>query len=293
MPPAGAVPPRGHKAPFERRTHMQSSASLKAAQTGADEPDVIVETIGEGVRRVRLNRPERLNALGFAMVQRFGQAIADASHSDARVLLVAGAGRAFCAGADLKERRTMDVEQRLAHNAAINAAINALASAPIPTVAVINGIAMGGGCEIALACDLRLASSAATIGLTESRVGAIPGAGGTQRLTRLIGAARAMQLMLTGEPVSAQRASEIGLVNEVVEPPDLDSRALELAALLASRSPLGSRHIKRLVIEGADLPLSEGLRREREALLTILASYDYAEGLAAFAEKRKPAFEGR
>jgi len=254
--------------------------------------DVVLETLAEGVLQIRLNRPERMNALGFATSQRLHEALKNATAANARVLLVRGTGKAFCAGADLKERREMDAEGRAAHNAAINAFIQALANAPLPTIAVINGAALGGGCEVALACDMRLAANDAMIGLTETRVGAIPGAGATQRLPRQIGSALALELMMTGEPITAARAAEIGLLNAAVPGEMLDEKARALATVVASRSPLGLIEIKRLVYAGFDLPLREGLQREREGLLRVLASNDYAEGLAAFAERRPPRFTG-
>lgn len=186
----------------------------------------------------------------------------------------------------------MDEAARARHNRAINAAVNALADAPMPTIAVINGLALGGGCEIALACDLRYAAEDAQIGLTEARIGAIPGAGGTQRLPRAVGASRALELMLTGEPIAGRRAEEIGLVNAAVSADRLDAHAMRVAALLASRSPTGARAAKRLVYRGLETTLAEGLEMEGEALREILASPDYAEGLAAFAEKRLPRFGG-
>ena len=252
--------------------------------------DVVLETITDGVLQIRLNRPERMNALGSEMSQRLYQVLEKAIAQKARALLVRGTGKAFCAGADLKERRGMDAEQRAAHNAAINVFIQALANAPMPTIAVINGAALGGGCELALVCDMRLAASDATIGLTETRVGAIPGAGATQRLPRYISCAIALELMMTGEPIGAARAAEIGLVNAVVPVEDLDAKALALATTLAARSAAGLREIKRLVYDGFDLPLAQGLQREREGLLRVLDSTDYAEGLAAFAARRPPRF---
>lgn len=254
------------------------------------EAGIAVEKSSDGIVRIGFNRPDRLNALGVDMVEALQAAIADAVASSARVILVRGAGRAFCAGADLKERRTMDEAARVKHNRAINAAVDALAAAPMPTIAVINGLALGGGCEIAIACDLRIAAEDAQIGLTEARIGAIPGAGGTQRLPRLIGAARALEMILTGEPVTAKRAAEIGLVNTVVPGDALDAHAQHLAAVLVSRSPTGAQTAKRLVYRGIEKPLDDGLALERDALKQILASADYAEGLAAFAEKRQPRF---
>lgn len=255
------------------------------------ESGIKVET-RDAIVEIRLNRPERLNALGVDMVDALKAAIDAAAASRARVLVVSGAGRAFCAGADLKERRTMEEAARARHNRAINAAIDALADAPMPTIAAINGIALGGGCEIALACDLRYAIEDARIGLTESRIGAIPGAGGTQRLPRVVGAARALEMMLLGEPVTGRRAAEIGLVHACVPEADLGSHVGGIAAVLAERSPSGLRTIKRLVRRGIEMSLADGLALEAAAIREVLRSTDYAEGLAAFAEKRPPRFQG-
>ena len=186
----------------------------------------------------------------------------------------------------------MDEAARMKHNRAINAAIDALAAAPMPTIAAVNGLAMGGGCEIALACDLRYAAEDAPIGLTEARIGAIPGAGGTQRMPRIIGASRALELMLTGEPITGRRAEEIGLVNGAVAADKLDAHVMRIAALIASRSPTGAQTIKRLVYRGLETSLADGLVQEGLALRDIFNSPDYAEGLAAFAEKRQPRFTG-
>lgn len=266
---------------------MRTDTKTNRADSG-----VVVERSGEGIVQIRLNRPERLNALGMDMVEALQSAIADAIADRARAVLVRGTGRAFCAGADLKERRTMDAAARVRHNRAINAAVDALAAAPMPTIAVINGLAMGGGCEIALACDLRYAAEDALIGLTEARIGAIPGAGGTQRMPRVIGAARALELILTGEPVTGKRAEEIGLVNGAVAVDKLDAHVMRIATVLASRSPTGAQTTKRLVYRGLEMTLADGLVQEGLALREILASPDYAEGLAAFAEKRQPRFGG-
>jgi len=266
---------------------MQPDLQATTADTG-----IVIEQSGQGIVQIRLNRPERLNALGVDMVDALGRAIADAVAQRVRVLIVRGTGRAFCAGADLKERRTMDETARVRHNRAINAAVDALGAAPMPTIAVINGLALGGGCELALACDLRYAAEDVQIGLTESRIGAIPGAGGTQRMPRVIGASRALELILTGEPITGSRAEEIGLVNGAVAAEKLDAHVMRIATILASRSPTGAQTTKRLVYRGLEMPLADGLMQEGLALREILASSDYAEGLAAFAEKRQPRFGG-
>lgn len=252
--------------------------------------DIVVGSTRPGVYQIRMNKPERLNALSVDMVDALKRAVEHAVASGARVLLLRGTGRGFCAGADLKERKTMDEAERLRHNRAINAAVDAVAACPVPTIAVVNGLALGGGCELALACDLRVAAQEAQIGLTEARIGAIPGAGGTQRMPRLIGAARALELMLTGEPVSAQRAEQIGLVNAALPSEELDAYVDRLAGVLASRSVRSARLLKSVVYEGLKHPIEDALVIERTALSKIFSSADYAEGLAAFAEKRPPNF---
>lgn len=249
---------------------------------------VLLETLAPGVMQIRLNRPERMNALGVQTVEALLDAIGAAA--GARVVLVRGTGRAFCAGADLKERAGMEPAARVAHNRGINAVVDALEALPMPTIAVLNGLALGGGLEMALGCDLRFAAASASIGLTETRVGAIPGAGGTQRLPRLIGTARALKMMLAGEPLDAAAALAWDVVQEVVPDDALDARVLAYATLLASRSPRGLRTLKRVVRTGMEQDLAGGLRTEREALADVFGSADYAEGLAAFAERRTPSF---
>ena len=254
---------------------------------------IVVEQSADGengIVQIRLNRPDRLNAIGVDMVDALLAAITDAIAGHARVILIRGTGRAFCSGADLKERRTMDEAARIKHNRAINAAVDALGAAPMPTICAINGLALGGGCEIALACDLRYAAEDAQIGLTEARIGAIPGAGGTQRLPRVIGATRALELILTGEPITGKRAAEIGLINAAVAAEQLDAHVIRIATVLASRSPSGARTAKRVIYGGLETTLANGLALEASALKDILTSADYAEGLAAFAEKRSPRF---
>ncbi|MCC6197492.1 MAG: enoyl-CoA hydratase/isomerase family protein [Burkholderiales bacterium] len=252
--------------------------------------DVSLDALGDGIFLIRLDRPERMNALGVATCAALEQRASEASAQRARVVIVGGSGRAFCAGADLKERKGMDLAARLAHNGAIRGAIDALANARFVTIAMLNGVALGGGLELAIGCDFRIAASGITVGLTESRVGAFPGAGGTQRLPRLIGVSRALQMMLTGEPVTSEYAFSIGLVNEVVAPDKLEPRVKDLAAMLATRSAPALAAIKRLVYTGIELPLAAALQLERAALPEMLGSADYAEGLAAFAERRQPRF---
>lgn len=251
---------------------------------------VVVDWPADGVCRLRLSNPARLNALSTAMIAALRDGIESAAGNGAGMLILVGIGRAFCAGADLKERLTQDAAAKVAHNRAISTTADALANAPMPTLAAINGVALGGGCELALACDIRFAARSATIGLTEARIGAIPGAGGTQRLPRLIGTGRAFQMMYGGEPVDAGTAFGWALVNAVFEDDRLEEEAVGFARLVASRSRCAASLLKRTVWQGIERTLAEGLELERQAVMQVLAGDDYAEGLAAFAKKRQPTF---
>ena len=266
------------------------SSSAAPFAVSSPSPTIAVDVGPSGVVTVWLNRPEQLNAMSVEMVQALLNVVDGAITAGAIALVIRAKGRGFCAGADLKERRTMTEGERYAHNRAINAAVNAVAVAPVPTIAAINGVAMGGGLELALGCDMRFAAESAKIGLTESRIGAIPGAGGTQRLPRLIGISRALEMMYSGEPVSARKAADIGLVNGCVPDENLDQTVKNYTDLLGARSPTAMRILKKVVYQGMSVSLADGLECEREALGHILGSADYAEGLAAFAEKRAPKF---
>lgn len=256
----------------------------------AQSDPLLVEWPQSNICVLRLNRPEAYNALSVEIVNDLRNAVALIVGEGARVMVLAATKPGFCAGADLKQRKTMTDEQKYAHNRAISALADEIAALPIPTIAAINGIAMGGGTELPLACDIRFASSDAKIGLTEARIGAMPGAGGTQRLPRLIGTARALEMMYSGEPVTADTAAAWGLVNSTHTPDDLEAYTFGFAETLASRSRASTALLKRTVYDGLDMSLSEGLELERKAIVTILASTDYKEGLAAFAERRPPQF---
>ncbi|MBE2276425.1 MAG: enoyl-CoA hydratase/isomerase family protein [Rhodobacteraceae bacterium] len=251
---------------------------------------LIVEWPRDRVCVLRLNRPDAFNALSRALTEALRAAVRGLSATSAQVMILAGTGRGFCAGADLKERLIMTDAEKFAHNRAISALADDIAALPMATVAAINGIAMGGGMEISLACDLRFAANGVRLGLTEARVGAIPGAGGSQRLPRLIGTSRALELMYSGEPIAAEHAQAWGLVNDVVPAEALMERALSFAAIVSTRSRRAGALLKDAVYRGIDRPLSEGLAIEAEAVAEILHSDDYKEGLAAFSERRQPVF---
>ncbi len=240
---------------------------------------------------IRMNRPAQYNALSRALLADLRAEVAKLAQSPVRVVILAANGKGFCAGADLKERASLNDEEKYAHNRQINGLANDLAALPMPTIAMIHGLAMGGGCELSLACDMRFIATEATIGLTEARIGAMPGAGGSQRLPRLIGAARALEMMYGGEPISPAKAAEWGLVNAVLPLSELETHVLDLARKLTLRSRRATELLKRSVYGGLDGTLEAALELERVAVVEILASPDYREGLAAFAEKRAPEFD--
>jgi enoyl-CoA hydratase/carnithine racemase len=262
---------------------------------GTDAAAPVLVDVRDGVALLTLNRPAAANALSVGLVEALGLALPRLADDPAvRAVIVTGAGdRAFCAGADLKERRAMSLDETRAYLRALNAVVDAVALCPRPVIAAINGAAFGGGLELALACDLRLAAEAAEVGLVETRLGIIPGAGGTQRLARVVGVAAAKELIFTGRRISAARAHELGLVSQVLPGAALLAAAAALAREIAAAGPLAVTQAKRAIDGGADLPLAEGLVVERACYQVVLASEDRNEGLTAFAEKRPPVFKGR
>ena len=254
---------------------------------------LIVEDRGP-VRVVTLNRPDRLNALSRQLVAELGQEARAASALRAvQAVVVTGAGdKAFSAGADLKERQTMTLDDVRDFLALYRASFGELDRCAKPVVAALNGVAFGGGLEVALCCDLRVADPAARMGLTETRLGIIPGAGGTQRLPRLIGVARAKDLILTGRHVGAQEALLLGLVNRVSEPGRSVEAAVALAAQCAQGAPIALARALEAIDRGTDGPFESGLDVERECYAATLLTKDREEGIAAFNEKRKPVFRG-
>jgi len=255
---------------------------------------VRVERVG-AVATVMLARPEAANALSKALVADLRQALGDlAGDATLAAVILTGAGdKAFCAGADLKERRGLTLDQTRGVLDELGALMNQVATFPRAVIAAINGAAFGGGLELALAADLRLAADSAQLGLTEVRLGIIPGAGGTQRLARLCGVAVAKELILTGRRLDAAAALALGLVGRVVPAADLMSAATALAAEIAQGGPLAVAQAKQAIDDGFGRPLGEGLAVERAAYEVVLASEDRNEGLAAFAEKRPPVWRGR
>lgn len=246
-----------------------------------------------GVALVTLDRPEALNALSFDLLDQLADLLAALDAGDeCRAVVITGAGsRAFAAGADIRELATQTSASL--HAGRRFEAWDRLAAVGLPTIAAVRGVALGGGCELAMLCDLIVAAEDATFGQPEIRLGVMPGAGGTQRLTRAIGKARAMELILTGEPIDAATAARYGLVSRVVPAEATVDAALEIAARIAAMPPLAVRAAKAAVLAADQGSLAAGLSAEREAFFQLFDTQDQAEGMAAFTEKRSPTWSGR
>ncbi len=253
-----------------------------------------IERVGEHVAELVLDRPEALNAVDTgqarAIADACGQLAADPTVR--AVVLSSSSAKAFCVGADLKERHRLDAEQLAAQRPLSRRAYNAVLELPVPVVAAVEGYALGGGCELALSCDLIVASDTAVFALPEVGVGIIPGGGGTQLLSRRIGLNRAADLILTTRRVAVEEAYRIGLVDRRVPAGSARQRARELAVGIAARSPVGVRHAKAALRTGFDLPLEAGLQVEDAHWRAAAASADRVEGVAAFVEKREPRWPG-
>lgn len=255
--------------------------------------EILVESSGQ-VRIITLNRPENMNALNLPTLEALASIVAKLqSDGSARVVVITGSGeKAFCSGADLKERFGLAPDQVRRFITMIRDTFTAIEALPQPVIAAVNGLALGGGTELALASDLRVASELATLGLTEVKWAVIPAAGGTQRLPRLIGKGRAMEMILTGRRVGAAEALTIGLVNRVVPAGDLMAETMELAGRILEAGPIAVQQAKRAIHQGSETGLSAGLLLETAAYEKVIPTRDRLEGLAAFREKRKPVYVG-
>jgi enoyl-CoA hydratase/carnithine racemase len=260
-----------------------------------DVPELVSLTREGGLVWLSIERPEVMNCLSFPTLKRL-RTLCEELRLDLsiRVILITGSGpRAFCAGADLKERKTMAPERVPHFVRNIRAVMDDVESLPQPTIAVINGVAFGGGTELALACDLRIAAPHAEVGLTETSLAIIPGAGGTQRLPRIVGKSRAKDLILTARKLGAEEAERIGLVNRIAPEGRLRESALELARQIAANGPVAVRAAKAAIDQGCEAPLPQGLEIEARCYERVLPTQDRLEALAAFAEKRAPSYTGR
>lgn len=260
--------------------------------TSATTPLIRLERHDDGVVEVVLDRPEAMNAVSTAMataLREAGEELRDDT-SVRTVVLSSSHPKAFCVGADLKERNSLSDEELRAQRPGNRVAYRALLDLPVPTVAAVGGFAMGGGCELALTCDLVVAGEGAVFALPEVSVGVIPGAGGTQLLARRVGRSRAADVIFTARRLDAQEAYRIGLADRVED--DARTGALELAAGIARHSPVGVRNAKAAMRVGLDLPLDDGLDVEDARWHDTAFSADRAEGVRAFAEKRAPRWPG-
>ncbi|QSO49460.1 enoyl-CoA hydratase [Alicyclobacillus mengziensis] len=256
---------------------------------------LVLKQEDDGIVTLTLNREDAANALSRDLLLCLRDHAEDLrARTDVRVVVITGAGeRAFCAGADLKERRGMNEDQVRGAVALIRSTIHALSTLPQPVIAAVGGVAFGGGTELALAADLRVAADNAVFGLTETSLAIIPGAGGTQRLARLVGVAKAKELIFTARRIDAVTALELGIVNQVVKKGELSAKVHELAQEIQKNGPIAVRQAKLAIDRGADVDLNTGLAIEALAYEVVIPTEDRLEGLAAFAEKRKPQYKGK
>ncbi|MFD2637316.1 enoyl-CoA hydratase-related protein [Piscibacillus salipiscarius] len=249
----------------------------------------------EHVGVLKLNRPEAANAFSRQLLSDLNDVLKDVeSNNNLRAVIITSEGeKAFCAGADLKERATMTQDEVVETVGEIGKVITRVEALEVPTIAAINGAAFGGGLELALACDIRIASGNAKMGLTETSLAIIPGAGGTQRLARLIGLAKAKYYILTAKRFDSLEGKEIGLIEEVAPLDGLEDKALEVAKQIASNGPVGVKMAKKAIDQGFDHDLKTGLKIERNCYMNTIPTEDRIEALSAFREKRKPSFTGK
>lgn len=244
---------------------------------------------------VRLERPAKRNALTRAMLERLDEIFAGVeARRDLRAVILCGAGNDFCAGTDISELEGMSAGDARRKAERGQEVCDRIELCGTPVIAAVQGVAAGGGCELALACHLRVASTGARFSLPEARLGVIPAYGGTQRLARSLGSGRALAAMLAGEEINAEEALRLGLVNRLVEPESLSDEAASLAqSIIDNAAPLAARACLHAVTRGARLPLDEALRLEAELFASLFATEDVREGTRAFLEKRKPVFKGK
>ncbi len=256
--------------------------------------DVLRMEEKDGVLWLTLNRPQVMNSFNFDLLRALKAQIDGIRfRPDIRVVIITGAGeKAFCAGADLKERATLPPLQVKEFIFTIRDLFSSIENLNKPVIAAVNGVALGGGTELALACDIRIASATASMGLTETRLAIIPGAGGTQRLPRLIGRGKAKELIFTGRRVPAEEALAIGLVNQVCAPDQLRKTCDAMAAEICETGPIAIEQAKYAINHGLETDLHTGLAIESNAYWVTIPTQDRLEGLAAFREKRKPVYKG-
>lgn len=255
----------------------------------------IIYEVNEGIGLLTINRPDKLNALNGQVIDEILHLLAEVKRNDeVKALIVTGSGsKAFVAGADIPEIQAIGLKEGLDFPRKGQEMTRNLEDLGKPTIAAVNGLALGGGCEVALGCTFRIMSENAKLGLPELALGAMPGYGGTQRMSRIIGKSRALWMMLTGEMLGAQEALQMGLANKVVKPEELIDAAKETARKIAQKPPLAVKMAIMAVNHGAETDLETGLFLEAALANVLLGSQDKAEGIGAFLEKRKPVFTGK
>lgn len=258
-------------------------------------PDAITYEAQDGIATLTLNRPEVRNAINNDLLNRLEELVATLRFDPAvRVVIITGSGpKSFCAGADLKERATLSPDEVKTFLHTINYLFQDIEQLDKAVIAAINGVALGGGLELALTADLRIAADTAVMGFPETQLAIIPGAGGTQRLPRMVGRGKAKEMIFTGQPVDARTALAMGLVNQVIPPDQLMEASREMAAVIAQAGPIAIQQAKVAIDKGMDTNLHSGLAIETKAYGVCIPTEDRLEGLAAFKEKRKPVYKGK
>lgn len=271
---------------------MSTNRTSRSATNDTTSAFVRSETSGF-VASLTLDRPEALNALNAELMAQLTSALRAAEEDPTiRAIVLTGSDRAFCAGADISQIQSIGSDELLAREGFAREPFDTLATLRTPVIAAVRGLALGGGCELVLACDLVVAGESAQFGLPEVRLGVIPGAGGTQRLVRAMGKAKAMEMLLTGAPITAQDACASGLVARVTADPACLPTAIGIAERIATNSPRAVALAKDAARVADDLPLQQGLAHERRNFFLALGTDDQREGVAAFLEKRRPEFTG-
>ena len=269
---------------------MPASHNQKSMNTAV----VLAEHPAEGVGLIRINRTEARNALSMEVRELIARYVVEMSEDSAvRCIVLRGNEKVFASGADIREMAVLGTIDKLSHDARKKKYWRAITDCPKPVVAAVNGYALGGGCELAMSCDIIIAGESAKFGQPEVKIGVIPGSGGTQRFLRAVGKYKAMRYVLTGDVFDARQASDMGLVSEVVPDAEVEKYAVGMATRIAELSPLAIQQAKEAMLRGMDSPLETALVLEAKAGQILFSSMDQKEGANAFLEKRKPRFQGK